>query len=118
MILNNDQEYLKSLIFVINKFIEAKLKLSLHSDKIKIRKYRQGIDFLGYISFPYHRILRTKTKRRMFRKIEQKVKELKQGKIPNNSLDQSVQSYLGVLQHCNSYKLQQQLKNKIQQSIK
>jgi len=113
VILNNDQEYLKSLILIINKFIGEKLKLSLHSDKIKIRKYRQGIDFLGYISFPYHRILRTKTKRRMFRKIEQSIKELEQGEISEQSFSQSIQSYFGILKHCNSYKLQQKLKDQI-----
>ncbi|MDI6602688.1 MAG: hypothetical protein QME57_01020 [Patescibacteria group bacterium] len=73
------------------------MKLFFHSDRIKIRKYRQGIDFLGYVSFPYHQILRTKTKRRMFRKIEQKIKELKQSKVSEESFNQSIQSYLGVL---------------------
>ncbi|KKS16401.1 MAG: Retron-type reverse transcriptase [Parcubacteria group bacterium GW2011_GWB1_41_6] len=104
-ILSDNREYLKKLIFTISDFLKEKLKLSLHSDKIKIRKYHQGIDFLGYVSFPHHRILRTKTKRRMFRKIERRIEQLKQNKISEESFNQTIQSYLGVLKHCKSHKL-------------
>lgn len=65
------------------------LKLRLHPDKIMIRKYNQGIDFLGYVTLPHYRVLRTKTKRRMLEKIN----------------DKNIQSYLGVLSHCCGYKL-------------
>jgi len=94
------------------------LKLSLHSDKIKIRKYHQGIDSLGYISFPYHRLLRTKTKGRMFRKIEQRIEKLKQGKISEGSFNQSIQSYLGILKHCNAYELKKEFKMRIRRFLK
>ena len=113
IILSNNKEYLKRLALTINNFLKEKLKLSLHSDKIKIRKHHQGIDFLGYISFPHHRLLRTKTKRRMFKKIEQRAKEFKQNKILKESFIQTIQSYFGMLKHCNSYKLKRELKTKI-----
>jgi len=112
-ILNNKKEYLEELILQINNFLKKKLKLSLHSDKIEIRKYNQGIDFLGYVSFPYHRILRTKTKKRMFRKIEQKINELKQNKISDESFNQTIQSYLGILKHCESHKLKNEFLKKL-----
>jgi hypothetical protein len=110
---SDSEKYLKRLIFKINGFLKEKLKLSLHSDKISIRKYHQGVDFLGYVSFPFHRILRTKTKKRMFRKTEQKVKELKLGKISKESFNQAIQSYLGILKHGNSYKIKNKLLNKL-----
>jgi len=31
-------------------YFERKLKLKLHPNKVSIRKYRQGIDFLGYVA--------------------------------------------------------------------
>mgnify|MGYP001581405127 FL=1 len=80
----------------ISGFLKYNLSLFLHSDKIIIRKYRQGIDFLGYVVLPYHRVLRTRTKRRMFRKIDK-----------NNN--QSIQSYLGILSHCNGYEIKKKL---------
>lgn len=86
------------------------MKLFLHLDKILIRRYHQGIDFLGYISFPYYRILRAETKIRMFRRISQKIKELRQSKISEESFNQIIQSYLGILKHCAGYQLSNNLK--------
>ena len=113
VILSDNYEYLGEIVFGVNNFIKEKLKLSLHSDKIEIRKYHQGIDFLGYVSFPYRRVLRTKTKRRMFRKTGQKAEKLERGEISKESFNQTVQSYLGALKHCNSYKLKKKLLDKI-----
>lgn len=110
VILNNNKEYLEKLIPQINTFLKDNLKLSFHPDKIIIRKYHQGIDFLGYISFPYHRILRIKTKKRMFKRINKKIRDLKQNKTTEQSFNQTIQSYLGVLKHCNSYKLEKEIK--------
>jgi hypothetical protein len=93
VILSTDKAYLQNLISVINNFLENNLKLYLHPHKIIIRKYRQGIDFLGYVVFPYHRILRVKTKKRMLKKINSK----------------NMQSYFGVLKHCSSYKLRRKI---------
>ena len=97
VILDISKEYLEKIINPINGFLKNKLKLSLHPDKIIIRKYRQGIDFLGYVTLPYYRVLRTKTKKRIFKKINY-----------NN-----FQSYLGVLSHCDGYKVERKLKNSI-----
>lgn len=84
-------------------FFLNNLKLSLYPDKIIIKRYHQGIDFLGYISFPGYRILRTKTRKRMFKKIKQK--------INSESFEQTFQSYLGVLKHCNGYKIKEEIIN-------
>jgi len=97
VILSDKRIFLEEIVLQINEFLKINLKLLLHPNKIIIKKYHQGIDFLGYVSFPYHRILRTKTKNRMFKKIEIKIGE--------ESFDQSLQSYFGILKHCNSYKL-------------
>jgi len=52
IIINDKKEYLEKLILVVDNFLKKTLKLSLHPDKIIIRKYYQGIDFLGYVFFP------------------------------------------------------------------
>jgi len=103
VIINNNKEYLDKLIPIIDNFLKERLKLSLHPDKIITRKYSQGVDFLGYISFPHYRILRNKTKKRMFKKIRQGARE--------HSFYQTVQSYLGLLKHCNGYKLEKEIYN-------
>lgn len=111
IILDTNEEYLKKIIYQIDNFLKEKLKLSLHKDKIIIRKYHPGIDFLGYVSFSHHRVLRTKTRRRMFKKINQKIIALEQSKITEESFSQTIQSYFGILKHCNGYKLKKEIIN-------
>ena len=113
IILSNNKNYLEEIIPRINNFLEKELKLKLHSDKLIIERYHQGIDFLGYTNFSSCRLLRIKTKKRMFKKIEERVKELKQGKISDESFNQTTQSYLGILKHCNSYKIKNKLLDKL-----
>ena len=111
VILSEDQHYLESIIPKISKFLQDYLKLSLHPNKIVMRKYRQGIDFLGYVSFPYHKIVRVKTKNRIFKKIGVKMADFKDHKISEDSFNQTLQSYFGILKHCDSCKLGKQVMN-------
>lgn len=107
IILHASEKYLIDVVPKIQDFLKRRLELSLHKHKIILRKYCQGIDFLGYVVFPYHRILRVKTKRRIFKKVEHKIVKFKSGEISEKSLYQSTQSYFGVLKHCNSYKVKE-----------
>ncbi len=69
VILNQNESYLKELVPKIANFLKNKLKLSPHERKIFIRKGRQGVDFLGYVTLPHYCVLRTKIKRRLFKKL-------------------------------------------------
>lgn len=109
VILSENKKDLENLIPVINSFLQINLRLMLHPSKISIRKYYQGIDFLGYVSFPHHRVLRVKTGKRMFKKIESKIAELESGNIEEKSFNQTLWSYYGMLKHCDSYKLGERL---------
>lgn len=95
----------------IRSFLKDNLHLSLHPHKVTIRKYKQGIDFLGYVLLPHHRMLRTKTKRRMMRKLMERIDNCRAGHISPESVEQSLQSYLGLLSHANCYRLSQDLQN-------
>jgi len=105
LILSTNRNYLKNLICKVGDYLDKKLNLSLHPNKITITKYRQGIDFLGYIIFPYHRVLRVKTKKRMIRNIQQRLLCYNKGEITKESFNQTVKSYAGVLKHCDSHKI-------------
>lgn len=110
-----DRDTLGSLINPINKFLQTRLKTSLHPHKVEIRKLRQGVDFLGYIILPHHIVLRTKTKQRMFKRIKLNKQKLDVGLMSEESFNQSLQSYLGILKHCNGYKIKQQLPETIKE---
>lgn len=103
VIVSNSKENLADLISKIDIFIKENLKLSLHQQKKIIRKYTQGIDFLGYVVLPHYILPRTKTKRRIYRKLKENM-----GK---KNFDQSLQSYLGYLSHAKSFRLAQEIKN-------
>lgn len=111
VIVAKDKLYLKNLIKSIHSFLSDKLALELHPKKVTIRKSHQGIDFLGYIILPHHRLLRTKTRQRIFRKLRERIEGYKNGTITRQTLEQSLQSYLGVLSHADAYKLSNELKN-------
>lgn len=111
VIVAEDKAYLSNLVLRISSFLYDELRLELHPEKVTIRKFNQGIDFLGYVVLPHHRMLRTKTKRRIFLKLKKKVLEYRSGIISRATLEQSLQSYLGVLTHANTYNLSQTLKN-------
>lgn len=118
VILDKDTNFLKSLIAKINEFLRKHLKFSLHKEKLSIRKYRGGVDVLGYVSFPHHQILRIKTKNRMFKRMLEKIEELKSGELDEESFNQSLQSYFGLITHCDSYKIQKELENLCQRNLK
>lgn len=109
VIVDSNSEYLKSLVNPIEDFLNTRLDLKLHPQKIQIKKFSQGIDFLGYVVLPYYTLLRAKTKRRMFKKIKINKEKLDQGLMTKESFNQSLQSYYGILKHCNSYKLKTKL---------
>jgi retron-type reverse transcriptase len=111
VIVAENKLYLENLIPPIRSFLSDKLALELHPKKITIRKFHQGIDFLGYIVLPHHRLLRTKTRQRIFRKLKKRIDEYKMGVISEQTLEQSLQSYLGVFSHADTYELSNELKN-------
>ncbi len=100
-VFSRNRAHLENILPTMQEFLEQKLKLNMHPNKIFIKTIASGVDFLGWVHFPDHRVLRTATKRRMFRNI--KVKE---------GRDETVQSYLGLISHGNSWKLRQKIEGK------
>ena len=92
--LSRERGELENIIPIIQKFLSEKLKLSLHEDKLFIKTIGSGVDFLGWVHFPDHRVLRTATKKRMFKRIQA------------SPTPETLNSYLGLLKHGNAHKLQ------------
>lgn len=110
VILSSDRAYLEGLLPQIDRFLTARLRLTLHPRKVTIRRLTQGIDFLGYVTFPYHRLLRATTRRRMFRKLRRRLLERDTGRVSDAAVESALQSYLGVLSHANARALTDRLK--------
>ena len=100
VILHESRKYLEAQLPKLRDFLSESLKLSLqslklslHPEKVLIKTFSSGIDFLGWVHFPKHRVLRTATKKRMIRVLF------------NNSKKPVADSYLGLLKHGNTNKL-------------
>lgn len=88
-----DKNHEKGDCTLVREFLEARLKLSLHPDKVFIKTLAAGVDFLGWVHFSDHRVLRTATKRRMFHRLRGDPKK------------EVIPSYMGMLSHGNAQKL-------------
>ncbi len=106
VILSENKKWLEHQILLMWKFLYEKLKLKLHPDKIFIKTISSGIDFLGMVNFGDHRVLRTKTKRRMLKKIDNNRQKLLTGMVKEKYFNRSLQSYLGILKHCCGQKIE------------
>lgn len=93
VILHQSNKVLLEWVEEIKKFCQEFLLLDLHERKTIIRKIHWGTDFLGYVVLPHRVVLRTRTKKRMLKMIN----------------DKNLSSYLGILSHCKGWKLGQKL---------
>jgi len=109
VIFSEDRKWLEKQIPFIENFLNDELKLELHPDKVLIKTLSSGVDFLGLVNFSDHRILRTKTKRRILRKISEKRELLTKNLISKESFNRSFQSYLGILRHCRGYRISRKI---------
>lgn len=98
VILSDDKNYLESILPKLHKFLEEKLHLKMHENKVYIKTYDSGVDFLGWIHFPHHRQIRTTTKKKIIRMLKHYPKP------------ETVNSYRGLLAHGNTYRFKKQLK--------
>ncbi|MBT4349690.1 hypothetical protein HOC37_06955 [bacterium] len=93
---SQDRQELLKLIPKIKNYLGQKLQLTIHPKKISLSTLASGVDYLGMINFPHYRVLRTKTKNRILKRVNNK----------------NLPSYFGVLKHANTYDLQNLVLNK------
>ena len=99
--LHHDRHLLVLLLQSIGVYLDIKLRLKLHPNKVVVGTVAAGVDFLGWIQFSHHRVLRTVTRRRAMDRLQE------------SSVTESVrQSYLGLLSHGDTYGLSRLLARK------
>lgn len=97
VLLSCDRQWLIECIPLIAETLDRLLDLELHPRKVGITTLSSGVDFLGWVHFPDYRVLRTTTKRRMFRRVHE---------CPEQSV---INSYLGMIRHGRAYKIREKL---------
>lgn len=97
VILSRDKSEFEALLPRIRTFLFDALRLELHPNKVHIQTYASGVDFLGWVHFPDHSVIRTTTKRRMLQRLK------------NDPSDAAKESYRGLLSHGNAQRLMRQV---------
>lgn len=97
VVLSEDIKFLESLISEVRDFLTDRLHLTLHPQKLFIKTFASGVDFLGWVHFPDHRVLRTATQHRMMKRLK------------DHPEDATLQSYLGLLSHGDGYKIRKEI---------
>lgn len=105
-----DKEGLHDLLKEINKQMDM-LKLKVKENWQIFPTDARGVDFLGYVFYHDHTMLRKSIKKRMFRKAS-KVKRL-----PKGQKHQAMASWIGWLQYCNSGRLKVKLNTRLKDEI-
>ena len=98
VLLSVSKQTLKEYIPKMRDFLRSNLSLDLHEFRISLKTLTSGADYLGWVHFFDHRVLRTVTKHRMFRNII-----ISKGKI------EVIQSYFGLISHGNTHKIYEQI---------
>jgi retron-type reverse transcriptase len=99
VILSTDRQWLTEQLPKIEDFLWQRLRLNIHPKKIELKTIASGVDFLGWVHFPDHRVLRTVTKKRMKRRVAEKPEE------------STLRAYTGLLRHGNAEKLTDEVEN-------
>lgn len=102
-VVSADREWLLSLVPRIRAFLKSELGLELRMGKLELSEVHRGVEFLGAFIKPYRIYVSHHATERMRKKIG----EIDFSK-PYKAL-RSVNSYLGIFRHTNSYRLSRDL---------
>jgi RNA-directed DNA polymerase len=101
VILHHSREQLEKWKKQINSFLKENLKIELHPEKSRIIPLSKGVDFVGFRTFYYYRLLR----KRNVKKMLVKIKLFKNGIMSYEKLLESYQGWQAYTKWANGYKL-------------
>lgn len=106
IILHHNKEHLHRLKMEVEEFLNNDLELHLNS-KTCIRPISVGVEFVGFRMWPTHRRMKKKSVKKMKKRLKYLQKAYSRGEVTFDDVNSSVQSYMGILKHCDSYYLRQ-----------
>lgn len=107
VIFGRTKEELHQLRKEIDDYFRNELKIYIKDNWQVFPTYVRGVDFLGYRTFLNYRLLRKSTCKNMKRKMLAIRDKVEHGKMMNYSEYCSINSYLGWIKHCDSYRLKE-----------
>lgn len=97
VILSKSKEDLHQILFEIKQYLNDNLKLQIKNNYQIFPVESRGIDFVGYVFYHTHTMLRKSIKKRFAKAVSKKKNK------------QTIAAYYGWIKHCNSRNLQKKL---------
>lgn len=110
IILDNDKERLKEYGRRMTQFLEERLHLNFNN-KTALRPVRVGCEFVGFVIYNDHVILRKSTTLRMKRTLRKTRQDYHDNLITFKEANATMQSYLAMLSHVDCKKFKEKLLN-------
>lgn len=108
IILDNDKERLKGYGRRMTQFLEERLHLNFNN-KTALRPVRVGCEFVGFVIYNDHVILRKSTTLRMKRTLRKTRQDYHDNLITFKEANATMQSYLAMLSHVDCKKFKEKL---------
>ena len=108
IILDNDKERLKEYGRRMTQFLEERLHLNFNN-KTALRPVRVGCEFVGFVIYNDHVILRKSTTLRMKRTLRKSRQDYHDNLITFKEANATMQSYLAMLSHVDCKKFKEKL---------
>ncbi len=105
VLLDDDPGKLRAMAAAVPEFL-AGLRLRVHND-LQVRPSAAGLTFVGYRTFPTHRVVRASNKRAFIRRLSWMRGALRAGRIGPEQVHQRIMSWLGHAGQADSLRLLQ-----------
>ena len=117
IILHNDKYILSCYKEKLEKFLNDNLSLRLNQDKSKIEPLARGVQFLGFRTFYYHKILKKKNTRRIYHKVHSLENDYHSRKISYDKLYDFLEGWCAYARNANTFRLRKNLLGQIEQKF-
>ena len=103
-IFSSEKDFLWETLCLIENYLES-LRLVLNKRVTSVQPVTEGTDFLGYKIWPTYIKVRKSTVYRFTRKINKKIRHIKDGSASYENINDSYMAWKGHIMHANSYNL-------------
>ncbi len=108
IVLSNSKKELVNLKLAIDRVLK-KLGLELHPEKSKIKTLANGITFLGFRNFIYHKLITKKNIRKFQRKVNELHYLYQANVFERKKAFEMFQGWIAFIVHANTFKFRQRL---------
>lgn len=108
IILHNDKKHLHEVKERIEEFLDQELRLNLNN-KTAIRPISLGIEFVGFRIWNTHLKIKKPTAQKIRKNLKRVQRKYATGEMDLERVKSTLFSYLGMLQHCDSYLLKKKV---------